>query len=237
MALSAVVNEVMARLKIHFGKSENSISLLSDGVHSRIDVYTSLGVFVGLLLTKYWLYTDALLALLIGLYILKESLSLGKEAVDSLLDVSAGEETENTIGEIARKQHVTISSLRTQRKGAAVTANLEISLPSDLKVEDAEVISENLRRNLMEEIQGLRYVAIQIITHGTETAFYKPALGRGFGWQRQGRSRAGTVEAIGGGPDGYCVCPKCGNRTPHERGVPCSALECPNCKVNLTRKL
>jgi len=45
-----------------------------------------------LFLTKYWIYADFIFwLLLIGLYIIKESFSLGKEAVDSLLDVSAGE--------------------------------------------------------------------------------------------------------------------------------------------------
>src|SRR4030042_7194770 len=44
MLASAAVNEVMARLKIHYGKKENSVSLLSDGIHSRVDVYASLVV-------------------------------------------------------------------------------------------------------------------------------------------------------------------------------------------------
>ena len=48
----------------------------------------------------YWIYIDSILALLIGLYILKESFSLGKEATDSLLDASAGEEIENRIKKI-----------------------------------------------------------------------------------------------------------------------------------------
>src|SRR4030042_591030 len=47
MLASAVINETMARLKIHYGKKENSIALLSDGFHSRIDVYASLVVFAG----------------------------------------------------------------------------------------------------------------------------------------------------------------------------------------------
>src|SRR3989338_6277728 len=36
MLISAVVNEIMARLKIKYGKKENSVSLLSDGIHSRV---------------------------------------------------------------------------------------------------------------------------------------------------------------------------------------------------------
>ena len=236
MIFSALVNEIMARLKIHFGKKENSMALLSDGFHSRVDVYASVAVFIGLFLSKYWISIDSLLALLIGLYIIKQSFSLGKEAVDSLLDVSAGPEIEEKIKTIAKMQNIEISSLKTQKKGSAITANLEIKLPSNLKVEEATKISNSLREKLIKTIGSLQYVAIQITSHEVETGFYKPEFGRGFGWQRKGRFRGEVEEARGGGPGGYCACPKCGYKIPHERGVPCSTLECPKCKINLVRK-
>ena len=236
MIFSALVNEIMARLKIHFGKKENSIALLSDGFHSRIDVFASLTVFAGLFLTKYWIYTDSILAFLIGLYIIKESFSLGKEAVDSLLDVSAGLEIEEKIKEVAKRQNIEIDSLKTQKKGSAVTANLEITLPNNLKVEEATKISDNLREKLMKTIENIQYVAIQINSHEVETGFYKPEFGRGFGWQRRGRFRGKIDEAKGGGPSGYCVCQKCGYKTLHQRGIPCSTLECPKCKNSLIRE-
>ena len=236
MIFSAIVNEIMARLKIHFGKKENSISLLSDGFHSRIDVYASLAVLSGLFLTKYWIYADSLLALLIGLFIIKESFSLGKKAVDSLLDVSAGEEIETKIKSIAQTQKIELSSLKTQKKGSALTANLEIKLPNTLSVKEATKISENLREKLMEGIENLQYVAIQIKSHEVSTGFYKPDFGKGFGWQRKGKFKEEIKEASGRGPGGDCVCSECGYKILHQRGAPCSSLQCPNCKINLERK-
>jgi len=236
MLFSALVNEGMARLKIHYGKRENSVSLLSDGVHSRVDVLASLAVFGGLFLTRYWIYTDALLAFFIGLYIIKESFSLDREATDSLLDVSAGPEIEEKIRLIAKEQNIEIDSLKTQKKGSAITANLEITLPSNLKVEEATKISENLRKKLTEEIKSLSYISIQIKSHEIETGFYKPAFGQSFGWQKRGKFKGKIDEAIGGGPGGYCVCPKCGYKIAHQRGIPCSTLKCPSCNINLERK-
>ena len=236
MILSAIVNEIMSRLKIHFGQKENSVALISDGVHSRIDVFASLAVFAGLILNKYWIYTDSVLAFLIGLYIVKESFSIGKEAIDSLLDVSAPPEVEEKIKEIAKSQGIEISDLKTQKKGSVFTANLEINLPKNLDVDTATKVSENLRERLMKEIKNLVYVAIQIKSHEVETGFYKPVpgtlgfgrgFGRGFGWRRRFRGR---------GPGGYCVCPKCGYRVEHQPGVPCSSLICPNCKIHLRRE-
>jgi len=236
MFLSVLVNEGMARLKIHWGKKENSVSLLSDGVHSRVDVLASLAVFGGLFLTRFWIYTDAVLAFLIGLYIIKESFSLGKEATDSLLDVSAGPEIEEKIRSITKEQNIEIDSLKTQKKGSVVTVNLGITLPKNLSVEEATKISESLRKKLMEAIDNLAYVAIQIKSHEVETGFYKPSLGRGFGWQRRGKFKGQIKEASGQGPGGFCVCPKCGYKVAHQAGVPCSTLKCPNCGTTLERK-
>jgi len=236
MIFSVIVNEVMARTKIYYGKKENSISLLSDGVHSRIDVYASVAVLVGLFLTKYWIYADTVLAFGIGIYIIKGALSIGKEAGDSLLDVSAGEEIEEKIKSIAKNKNIEISSLKTQKRGSAITTNLEISLPSNLKVEEAIKISNGLRDKLMKEIEVLKYISIQINSHEMKTGFFKSDFGQSFGWQQKGRFRNEIKEASGKGPQGYCVCEKCGYRTEHQRGTPCAKLKCPKCKVNLKRE-
>jgi len=236
MIVAILVNVVMSRLKIYHGKKENSYSLIADGTHSKIDIFTSLIILVGLFFTKYWIYMDALLALLMGAYIIKEAFVIGKEAVDSLLDVSAGEDVEKKITSIARQQNIIINSLKTQKKGSVITANLEIKLSPNLKVEEATKISENLRSSLMKEIANLTYVAIQIVSHELETIFYKPDFGRSFGWQRRGRFKDQATEASGRGPAGYCICKKCGYKIGHERGTPCSSLQCPTCNINLTRE-
>jgi len=238
MALSALINELMARLKIYYGKKENSVALISDGLHSRVDVLSSLAIFVGLVFSRKYLFLDPLLAFLVGIWVVRESFSLGKEAVDSLLDVSAPPEIENKIKEICYSQKVKLSHLRTQKKGSVFTANLEIELPKDLSVDQAEKIAQSLREKLMAEIKNLVYVAIQIKSHEAETSFYRPLspLGmpiprRGFGWG--GRRRRGRF----GGPGGFCVCPNCNYKIPHQRGVPCASLICPRCKIPLQREL
>jgi cation diffusion facilitator family transporter len=237
MIFSVLVNALTSQLKLYFGQKENSAVLLSDSFHDRADVFVSLAVFLGLVLDKYWNYADSLLAILIGLYIIKESLSLGKEAVDSLLDVAASPEIESKIREIVKNQKIELSNLKTQKKGSAITANLEINLPNNLSVEEATKTSENLRERLMKEIKNLVYVIIQIKSHEIETGFYQPSfgLGRGFGWQRRGRFEKEIENAKGAGPDGFCVCPQCGYKVSHKRGVPCPTIICPKCHIPLVR--
>ena len=236
MIFSVVVNELMSRLKIYYGKKENSISLVSDGFHSKIDVYTSLVILIGLFFAKYWIHMDSVLAILMGIYIIKGSFSIGKEVADNLLDVSAGQEVEDKIIKICKNQNIQISSLKTQKKGSIFTANLDIKLPNNLTVEQATKISNDLRKELIQKVENLRYVAIQITSHEIETSFYKPNFGKGFGWQRRGIEKEKVDEAKREGPGGNCVCPKCGYKILHESGIPCSTLKCPKCNVSLTRE-
>jgi len=61
--------------------------------------------------------------------------------------------------------------------------------------------------------------------------------GRG-GGGGQGRGQGGGMGKGGGrgiGPGGNCVCPKCAASIPHERGIPCYDVKCPQCGTAMIR--
>ena len=41
----------------------------------------------------------------------------------------------------------------------------------------------------------------------------------------------------GGGMGGFCVCPSCKKKVPHQRGVPCIAAKCPDCGSQMVREM
>ena len=60
--------------------------------------------------------------------------------------------------------------------------------------------------------------------------------GRGMGGGRgMGRGR-GMGGGRGAGPGGNCICPNCGQRVPHQAGVPCVQIKCPNCGTPMVRE-
>jgi hypothetical protein len=40
----------------------------------------------------------------------------------------------------------------------------------------------------------------------------------------------------GGGPEGNCICLKCGRKAPHQPGTPCRETRCPQCGVTMVRE-
>lgn len=69
---------------------------------------------------------------------------------------------------------------------------------------------------------------------GTGPMGQGPGIGRGAGNGR-GRGRMGKSNA-GEGPGGYCVCPNCKTRIPHQPGNPCYSIKCPKCGVQMIRE-
>ncbi len=54
----------------------------------------------------------------------------------------------------------------------------------------------------------------------------------GGGLGRQPRAGAGKG---GAGTGGFCVCPNCGNKTPHQAGHPCYEIKCSQCGTAMVR--
>jgi hypothetical protein len=65
-----------------------------------------------------------------------------------------------------------------------------------------------------------------------------PGTGRGGGAGRgtgRGRGRMGGNRP-GAGPAGNCICPSCGEKLPHQAGVPCYSATCPKCGTRMVRE-
>jgi hypothetical protein len=56
------------------------------------------------------------------------------------------------------------------------------------------------------------------------------------GLAMRGRGRSLHPGRLGLGPEGYCLCPKCGFRKEHQPGVPCMDERCPHCGSTLVRE-
>ncbi|HEX2974538.1 MAG TPA: cation diffusion facilitator family transporter, partial [Bacteroidales bacterium] len=88
MVIAAIVNILVSSRLYKVARETNSVALEADALHLKTDVYTSFGVAAGLLLIMitglHWL--DPLVAIMVALFIIRESYLLLKRAFLPLLD-------------------------------------------------------------------------------------------------------------------------------------------------------
>lgn len=212
MGLSAIINEVMARLKFYVGNKFSSPALIADGEHSRADVIASLGVLVGIVLIKFWTGADALVAILVGLYILWEVWQIGREITDSLLDV-ADLQIEGKIKEICKNQNIIISEIKTRKIGSATLADIKIKLDSKYKIDEASKLTDLLQNTLILKIDKLKSVNISVESHDIERGMLKTSIGGHIKYQR-------GFEPIKLQKLGHRIIIPLSNESPSELGAP-----------------
>jgi cation diffusion facilitator family transporter len=157
MLLSAVVNIIVSRLLYKVAKETRSLALEADALHLKTDVYTSLGVAVGLgliIITGiHWL--DPIVAIIVALLILRESYSLLRKAFLPLLDEAWDEneikELENTLSEMKVNYH----ELRTRIAGNYRFIDLHVEIPKEQSVENAHKYCDMIEEKLMEKFEQI----------------------------------------------------------------------------------
>ena len=175
--VSIVANEIMARLKFFVGKKTNSLALIADAQHSRADAISSIGVLIGLILARFFLWADGITAILIGCYIIFQTWLIFKEVIDNLLDI-ANPEVEKQIREICQQQEIELLDLKTRQIGPQNFAELKIGLARDWKMRKVEEVTHNLENLLRQKIFSLSFVVIQVETHDLKRGYIKSKIGQ-----------------------------------------------------------
>lgn len=154
MIISSTVNFCVSRKLYKIAKEEDSIALEADALHLKADVYTSLGVALGLLLiwiTKLY-FLDPLIAILVSCFIIKESIQLFINAFSPLLDTKLSDaEIELIQNHINNYNSVycNFHNLRTRKSGSRRYVDLHLVMPKHLTVEEAYDICKNIEIDLV----------------------------------------------------------------------------------------
>jgi cation diffusion facilitator family transporter len=153
MAVSALVNSVVSRKLYRVARETDSIALEADALHLKTDVYTSLGVAIGLALiwiTGYH-FLDPVAAILVALVILKESYHLFRKAYGPLLDIALPEEDVEAIRQAIDhhcKEKISYHDLRTRKAGNVRYADFHLNLPRNMTVKEAHDLCDLIEQDI-----------------------------------------------------------------------------------------
>ena len=165
LALAAsVVNFATARVLLHYGRAHKSIVMEADGHHLMADVWTSVGVLIGLALVYLTGLTffDSLLAIVMGGHITWIGLGLIRRSFDGLMDHAIPRDELDRVRELIRAnlpEGATFHLLRSRLSGARRFIEFHLLVDGDISVRAGHHHAEKLTEALM---RALPEVAVTI---------------------------------------------------------------------------
>jgi cation diffusion facilitator family transporter len=156
MAFSVIANMLVSRHLITVGRETDSAALTADGYHLRTDIYTSLGVFLSLLIVKLtgWTWMDAAAALFVSALIFVTGFKLAGDAVGTLSDKSLPLDEERARRDTIESDPRVLSyhNLRTRKSGSHRHVDVHVLISdanSFVQAHDfTEALEERLRNTL-----------------------------------------------------------------------------------------
>ena len=152
--VAAIINGVVGMILLRAGKSHGSIVLEADGKHLLTDVWTSLGVLVGLglvALTKVEIL-DPLVALLMAVNILWTGVDLIRRSFDGLMDHALPKEEQEQLRQAIEPNlgtRMTYHALRTRRAGTRRFADFHLLVPGIMSVQAAHEVGDRIEAAIM----------------------------------------------------------------------------------------
>jgi cation diffusion facilitator family transporter len=157
MIISAIVNMIVSKRLYKVARETHSVALEADALHLKTDVYTSLGVAIGLgliMITRInWL--DPLVAILVAMFIIRESYVLLRKAFTPLLDTAWGENEIQVLENSLKQLDVNYHDLRTRLAGNYRFVDIHIQIPEDVSVGNAHKYCDRIENELTGKYENL----------------------------------------------------------------------------------
>jgi len=156
MGVSALVNWYVSHRLMKVARQSESIALESDAWHLRTDVYTSLGVFLGLILIRLTGISlfDPLFAMGVAVVIMKAAYDLVRRSFSDLIDHSIPVTDEQRIKSIIcehASDYAGFHDLRTRRSGPDIFIEFHLVVPGTVSVQQSHDLSDHLESDLKVE--------------------------------------------------------------------------------------
>ena len=147
--VAAAINGVWAMMLMRVGRANRSPALVASARHILTDVFTSVGVVVGLglALATGWLILDPILAILVALNILREGWKVLSESVDGLMDASVNDGEFRAIEAAvagASQGALQVHDLRARRSASVVFVEMHLVVPKAMSVGAAHDICDRI---------------------------------------------------------------------------------------------
>lgn len=166
MFVSAIINFFVSQNLYKVARRTESIALEADALHLKTDVYTSLGVAIGLLLIYISgiQIIDPIAAILVACLILKESYNLLKRAYSPLLDEAISNDELMDIEASIKKSNYPFHDLKSRQSGNMRFIEFHMEMPGDMPLKEVHKICDDIEEDIKNKIPNIQ-INIHVETH------------------------------------------------------------------------
>ncbi len=178
--VSSALNGLLAWVMFRAAKEHRSIALEADAKHLVTDVWTSVGVVVGIGLVSFtgWLWLDPVVAMGVAANILKEGFHLMWRSSQGLMDEALEPEVMATIQKTldgfasaeGEARIIRFDHLSTRKAGQRRFVDLHMHMPASWSLGRAAAVRASVEQALMSAVPGLR-ATIQLLPTDVEAHF------------------------------------------------------------------
>lgn len=180
---SSALNGLLAWVMFRAAREHRSLALEADARHLVTDVWTSVGVVVGIALVSVtdWLWLDAVVAMGVALNILKEGAHLVWRSSQGLMDEAVEPEVMAQIQQVlagfahqrGETSIIRFDHLNTRKAGPRRFVDVHMHMPAGWTLGRAAALRASVEQALMSAVPGLR-ATIQLLPSDVEAHFDDP---------------------------------------------------------------
>ncbi len=163
--VAALLNLLVGQILIRTGKKYDSITLEADGQHLMSDVWTSIGVVIGVALAVLtgldWL--DPVVGIIVGVKIGWSGVQIFRRSMGGLMDTAIAPQERDTVEHILDNQveeEVGWHALRTRQSGSRRFVSVHLLVPGSWTVQRAHDMAEGIEKSVRQRINY-----ITVFTH------------------------------------------------------------------------
>jgi cation diffusion facilitator family transporter len=180
---AAALNGGVAVVLLRAGRRLRSITLRADAQHLLTDVWTSLGVILGVVMVQLtgWLVLDPIIGLIVAANIVWTGFRILNDTAHGLLDTALpSEELEKMYRVLSRHEDdaVTFHAVRTRAAGQRRFVSMHVLVPGYWTVKRGHDLSERIEKELANALQGNTTFFIHIEPSEDPTSFEDQDLDR-----------------------------------------------------------
>lgn len=152
-AVATVINLGVALLLLRVGREQNSITLEANARHLLTDVWTAVGVIVGvgLVALTNWLWLDPVVALLVAANIVWTGVDIIRRSVGGLMDVSLSKGDMAAVRKVLQAHEqsgIQFHALRSRQSGARKFVSVHVLVPGDWTVHRGHELLDKIEADI-----------------------------------------------------------------------------------------